>query len=178
MPIIAHMAGLPETVGEAMQDEPLPAELMLATDHSLIVALARGFTPERYAAWLGFKARAKRLLAAMDEMAEEAALDYCETVGDFTIGEVRYFPGVERDKRVRDTRLACEAVLKATGGDLDALFAVLKKDAVKHGALESVIGEAEAGKHIEITERPRLKEGKPKKRLLSVNPRFTQGAKP
>jgi hypothetical protein len=75
------------------------------------------------------------------QLVDEAALEHIREHGEFEIGDLRYFEGVDRDTRDADPRMTFEGLMLATGGDLDALKECLASGAFKPGACRKVLGD-------------------------------------
>lgn len=116
----------------------------------------------------------KELTKYASELWDNAMLARCEHFAtDQTIGDIRYWAGTKKTTKCRNPGQAVNVVLEATGGDFDLLGSLLSSDPFKHGACRDVLGER-WGEVFEVTEKPELKEGKPKKSLIAVNERFVK----
>lgn len=118
--------------------------------------------------WQAFK----RLVAATDEGIKASVLEWCETRGDLNVGDgQRLYAGTKKETKCISPRAALEALLEATGGDLDAVSAVLCSQPFKDAAAKLAVGER-AGEFWRTDEVPDLKTGKAARELKQVNENF------
>jgi hypothetical protein len=107
----------------------------------------------------------------LEVMIEEVMLAYIEEHGSFEEGGVRYYAGDQKKTTVIDKERAIEAVLGAVGGDLSEFVEALGAQPLKTGACRSILGEA-FDEHFKTEVVPRLKEGKPQKRVIAVEGKY------
>ena len=100
-------------------------------------------------------------------------LEHVQANGPIEIGDIKYYAGTEKKTVCRDTRATAEAVLDATKGDLDTFCEQLASQPWKYGALKTLLGKERWAQFFEVQEKPSLETGKPVKKLLTVNTRFT-----
>jgi len=98
-------------------------------------------------------------------------LDHVEQNGEQVIGEIRYYAGVEKKTKCPDKAKGLETILECAGGDFGAVAEMLASDPFKPGACKELLGER-WGEVFEVTEKAELKEGKPSKKLMAINPKF------
>lgn len=115
---------------------------------------------------------AAKYLRDMRSQAEERILEYVTENGPVEIGDVRYFAGVEKTTVCKDTKGATEAILSASGGDLDTFCSQLTTNPFKYGAVKLLIGQERWLDFFEVRERAALKDGKPEKKLIAINTKF------
>jgi hypothetical protein len=112
------------------------------------------------------KAFAREVEAALKERMLEAIE---ERGRDITIGQTRYYAGIESKTTCIDVQGAVESILATAGGDLSQLVACMASGALKPGATGGLIGTEEWKKYFVKDNVPVLKEGKPQKKLLEFN---------
>lgn len=118
--------------------------------------------------------RSIAVLSVAKEVKEKAAqklAQWIEKNGEFTIGEIRYYVGVTKDYKPTSMRAAVDALLTATGGDLDAFIEALSSNAIKPGHARKVLGEQFESVFV-TTEKLDVLTGKPKRELKSVDQRY------
>lgn len=104
---------------------------------------------------------------------EEAVIDWIQANGDLVIGDVRYYVGVRKTTKCIDVAAAVDALLAASGGDMQAFVACLASDALKHGAAKKVLGE-QWDRYFKVEAKPKLENEQPKKELMKVDERFVK----
>ena len=109
----------------------------------------------------------KRIAGRWDDM----MLAIVQDKGDQVIGEIRYYAGVEKKTKCPDKAKGLETILECAGGDFGAVAEMLASDPFKPGACKELLGER-WGEVFEVTEKAELKEGKPSKKLMAINPKF------
>lgn len=95
--------------------------------------------------------------------------------GTVTVGDSRYWVGLDKDTKCLSVAETIKAVCKATEGDEEALVACLSVNAFKPGACRKVLPPDDYGRLFVTTEKMTLKDGTaaPKK-LQSVNEKFIE----
>lgn len=109
---------------------------------------------------------------------EQAMIEWIKANGDIEIGTVRYYVGTEKETKCVDQREALEAFLDAAGGDLDAVSTMLASGAFKHGAARALLDEERYAKLFVTTEKSKLKEGKPDRKLIRVDSQYVRQNEP
>ena len=105
---------------------------------------------------------------------EQAVMAWMKANGitDLEVSEdIRYYVGTVKRTKILDLRATAEAILDATGGDLDAFCEALSANAIKPGHAKKLLGKA-WGDHFDVTEELDLKTGKPKKALKLADKRY------
>lgn len=138
------------------------------------------FTPEVAAdealQAMEFVATLKGIAKELGDKVEAAAIAWIEANGDLVKGEERYYVGPNKTTKCKSPRGTLEALLKATGGDFDAVVACLSAGAFKHGACREILAGDEYADLFETKETADLKTGKPGgKRLQKHDPRWIKG---
>jgi len=118
----------------------------------------------------------KALATAMHKAYKDACVGWIEHNGkDLDAGAgIRFYAGVEKKTVCVNIGDCCEAILKAGGGEMTAIYRCLSSSAVKHGEAKKVLEPKVWDKHFLVEEKPVLKEGKIKKQLIKVDERFTK----
>jgi hypothetical protein len=127
-------------------------------------------TIEDFLTAMDTEAGLKAIVREYSARLKDAAIEYVNNNGPVETETARYYVGTKRTTKCRDTTRAVEAVLQATGGDLDRLVGCLSSQPLKHGECEGVLGD-EWDRHFAITEVPDLKTGRPQKELKRGLPR-------
>lgn len=112
-----------------------------------------------------------KLAKELRAMGEEAVLDFIRRNGDFEFGNIRYYAGDTKRTKPRDLKVLSEEIIVATGGDIHAFAEYLSSNPFKTGPCRKLFGE-DFDKFFETKVVPKLKEGKPVKRLISADKRY------
>lgn len=125
---------------------------------------------------LEFRDRLKEITRELDSKIELAAIAWIEANGDLVKGEQRYYVAPNKSTKCRDVKSAIHAILKATGGDFDALVACLSSGAIKHGAARDILPGDEYEDLFETKTTADLKTGAATpKRLQKFDPNVLKG---
>jgi hypothetical protein len=110
----------------------------------------------------------------LKEQLDERMLEYLEANGgEVSIGTVKYWIGFPKTTKCLDVRAAVEALLEATGGDMDAFCACLSSNALKYGACKEPLGD-KWGLHFVVELKPKIENDKPKKDLQRMDTKFVR----
>lgn len=124
-------------------------------------------TREQMLASLDLVKRLGEVYRAMKEHVESAATKWVQANGPFEDGTTRYYVGTAKKTKCRNLRATVEAIMQATGGDLDALVDCLASDAFKPGETRKTLGD-DFPKCFDVTEAVDLKSGAVKPPKLQV----------
>lgn len=114
----------------------------------------------------------KRQIAAADEGVKASIIEWCQKNGDLEVGEGnRLYVGPKKETRCLNSAAALEALIDATGGDIEAVAAVLSAQPFKNAAARGLIGPAADALWV-TEEEPDVKTGKAKRELKQVNDNF------
>lgn len=104
---------------------------------------------------------------------EDGVIDWIKKNGEIEVGDLRLYVGEERKIKCRDFKGTLEAILSASGGDMEALVSCLSSNAFKPGACRETLPPSKYRDLFVTTVEPDLKKGIAKKqKLLSVNKNF------
>lgn len=109
---------------------------------------------------------------------EQAMIEWIKANGDIEIGTVRYYVGTEKEAKCTDQRTALDLILEASGGDLDAVASVLASGAFKPGAARALLSPVQYEAVFLTTEKSKLKEGKPDRKLIRVDSQYVRQHEP
>lgn len=152
-----------------------PSEQTIPELTKRVLSLGTKAPKEDVAAMLDLIACYKRRIKEVDDLFEKMAIEWVEANGDLDIGNgIRYYVGTPSTTKCIDKKTALVGLLEATAGDVDALCEHLASDPIKHGAARKTLPPEVYAKCFETTTKKTLEEGKPKKRLLAANDRFTK----
>src|SRR5690606_22726121 len=138
--------------------------------------LTTAATPDQMLAAIDGVAGLKATLRRLDHLVEARAIAWIEAHGDLTCGDIRYYVGQDKKTKCRDPKATLQALLDATGGDLDAVVGHLSAGAFKHGACRATLPSERYEALFETTATPDLKTGKPLRVLAKLDTRFAPGA--
>lgn len=165
----------PLTTGDATMDHPVIQTVrnaMLSRFETEIHRLSMdGATDEHFLRVQHTRAALREIVRQYEALADEASLDYLQRHGSVTTQTERYYVGTKRTTKCRDARATIEAILTATGGDLDRLCSLLASQPLKHGGCKAVLGN-EWDKHFETVEVPDVATGKPQRVVKKYDPRM------
>lgn len=111
----------------------------------------------------------EQLKAAVKELTarhEAAVIKFIDLNGEIEDGEKRYYVGLDKQHRCKDTRELLSRILEQ-GGDADLLAKCLSSQPWKPATAKEMLGDAATDLFETIT-RPSLEEGKPKRRLKAA----------
>lgn len=115
----------------------------------------------------------KHIAKELEVELKRRMLEHVEENGPVKIGTIRYYAGSNRTVKCRDSGVTLEALLKATGGDVEQIAKLFASQPFKHGACRDVLGD-EWAKCFETADATVLKEGKPVKELQTADVRFNR----
>lgn len=81
--------------------------------------------------------------------------------GSVTIGAVRYYEGTDKTVKCERPTQTVDALLAATGGDLDTVAEHFSASPFKYGAVRATLGEEQFNKLFHTEPKQVVKEGKP-----------------
>jgi hypothetical protein len=145
----------------------------LATVERLILSIPAADV-EQLSEAIGKLKALKAYVRELDRMFGEQMLERLDQSGPVTVGEVRYYAGFETETLNNDTAATLTALLEATGGDIGAVAGCLCSQPFKHGACKSVLAEGVYYLLFTVTEKRKAKEGKPVRKVLTANPKYTE----
>ena len=126
-------------------------------------------TGDEVLAALNVRAAMKQAMKEVDARFEAGVTAWIEANGPLESNGVRYYVGVQKDTKCVDQTETLRTLLE-TGGP-EAVGRCLASGAFKHGACREALGD-EWDKHFTVTERVDLKEGKPVRKLHTVDEKF------
>ena len=121
---------------------------------------------------------AKEFVGTIDALLKCKMMDLIAERGDLTIGDIRYYvsEGGRKKEKVKDNVLALDTLMTLAEGDMDGIGQALSSGWLKPGHFRTLCqaaGKPELFDSIfETTVEDELREGKPKKRLESVDTKF------
>lgn len=119
--------------------------------------------------WQAFK----RLMAATDAGIKASVLEWCEARGSLNVGGgQRLYAGTKKETKCLDVRGALEALITETGGDIDAVAAVLSSQPFKDAAAKVAAGPAKAAEFWRTAEVSDLKTGVAVRELKQIDDNF------
>ena len=141
-------------------------------------AIARIAAPEasleQIAHAIDVVAAAKARVAEADRLLKSALLEHIEATGrPIVIGDIKYYAGTEKKTVCRDAKQTLEVML--ANQDLQTVADCLSANAWKPGAARLALPPEAWDECFTVEERPVLKEGKPTKKLLTINTHFLKG---
>ncbi len=151
-------------------------------DSELITKAVLEITPDAPADQI---AAVKNMVDRLGEVArdvkhqfEEQCIARIQASGDVPLGDGRrLYVGVEKVTKSIDNGKTLEALLNATGGDVQAIAQLLSSQPYKHGACRAILGDN--WDEVFITEeKADLKTGAVKEKLLVFDPTFTKRPTP
>jgi hypothetical protein len=123
---------------------------------------------------INFVAQAAKEARRLFESAMEQRIR--ETGQEIVVGDIRYYLGTEKKTTCKNPSATIRAILEAAGGDEDRLIQCLSANWVKPGTTRKMFEEFGCPDQFDalfdVQIRSELKEGKPVKKLLSVNTKF------
>ena len=116
---------------------------------------------------------AKITIRAISALLNEALVDWINANGDLQVDETRrLYVGTTKKVTSNNQQALLEALLDATGGDVEALVKCMAASAFKHGACRTLLKEA-WDTHFTSETVEDLKTGKPKKTVKLLDDKFT-----
>ncbi|HEX8523413.1 MAG TPA: hypothetical protein VF669_14260 [Tepidisphaeraceae bacterium] len=148
------------------------SKLTLNEVEQQVVALPEELSLDRLLLWLDLSAvliaRAKQMRARV----EEVAIEWIDNNGPITIGTANYTVAHPTIIKCVDAARCFDLVMQACNGDVGVFCAYLRADPFKYGSVRELLGQ-EVFQQVFRTEfRPKLVEGKPRKRLKMSDERF------
>lgn len=115
-----------------------------------------------------YEKRARELRSAL----KQGLIAYLVEHGSFTWQGKRYYVGTDKSYRMKaPMKEAVEALLTATGGDLDAFCEVLASNALKPGTCKTVLGD-EFSRIFATVTKASVETGKPERVVKVVDEKF------
>lgn len=127
-------------------------------------------TKEDVLTTMGFVKRLSEVAKDCRSQFEKLAIEWIDANGEIDDGRVRWYVGPERKTKCINTRATIEALLNATGGDIDRMAECLASDPFKPASTKALLEDAgvDHGCLFQTVEEQDLKEGKPKRALKST----------
>ena len=119
--------------------------------------------------WQAFRAAFKAIDAELKAKLLERLI---RTNRSLEVGEIRYYAGEDRDTECTDVAAADDKLLIACKGDMKEHAACLVSQPFKVSAARQKLPPEDFASCFAVKSKPVVKEGKPQKKLLSVNPKF------
>jgi hypothetical protein len=116
--------------------------------------------------WLLARAR------AIEALMKQVAIDWIDTNGPFTIGDVEHSVGYSTVTKCLNVHQTAHAVLEAVGGDLDQFVHTLSAQPFKPATTRSFIDQKVYASLFKTTRAGRLVRGVPERILKRVDQRF------
>lgn len=151
---------------------PDPHAVTIPSLEKQVLALGTSAPAEAVADVLNRVQVLTREIKRVKDLWEQIAIEWIQANGDLQIGDMRYYVGHPKTTKCNDIPATVEALMQATGGDFRAFCECLSAGAIKHGAAKKVLAESDFARLFSVTEQTSLEEGKPTKKLCSVNERF------
>ena len=120
----------------------------------------------------------ENFLAIEERLKEEkknldaALYEWIKKNGAIEYGTTRFYNGVEKTTKCRDVKACFKALFEASGGDIDAVADILASGAFKHGAAKGIL-EGDWGEFFVTNTKNDIKTGKPRKKTIQVDTRYT-----
>lgn len=147
--------------------------------NELAVALQRldeldvgGVTEEQISNTIDAVDLLKQAARELDQRLKRSLMEYLRGHGDLVIGERRYYIGRKKTTKCVDTRLVLQAILEASGGDLDSVMECLSSQPFKPATTKKLIGDNTAGLFYDDVKE--TVEGKPVLEVKCLDRRFVQ----
>jgi len=99
---------------------------------------------------------------------EQSMMDHIKEHGGFQVGEMAYSVGQTKTLKPKSVSDVAEALLTASGGDMDALYQCLSANAFKPAAVRTAIGDEPFGDLYEVKFSDKLE-------LKALNTKFIKG---
>lgn len=121
-----------------------------------------------------FAARLREIAKDLSAKVEAGVIAWINRNGEIVDGTVRYYVGVTKTTKCTSVKDALEAILEASGGDMDAVVACMSTGAWKHGACSKLLPKEVYDALFVAREEEDIKEGKPAKpdKLQKFDSRF------
>lgn len=162
-----------DAVDELKKEKPQKVEVRRVSDPALksILAISAGGIP-KIADALGKMQALRSRVKEYTELLEAEMIAYIEQHGEFEIGDIRYYAGDKKKvEQSEPTELLYHLLWEAEDGDENAVFQYLRSKPFKHGAIEKNHPGVFAA-CFTVSREPEVREGKPRKRLLSASKKF------
>lgn len=117
---------------------------------------------------MAFKQKLMEIARAISHRFEQAAIGWIEKNGEIEEGEKRWFVGTVTKRSCLNVEETARTILESHGPD--ALARVLSSGCFKAAATMELLGE-DAMRHFEVRVEKDLKDGKPRKKLKSTDPK-------
>jgi hypothetical protein len=109
---------------------------------------------------------ATRQLKDLNTQATAALVEWMESNGDITVGEVRYYPGTYRTYVPLDKYAIADHLLVVLEGDLRKFVETFASRPFKPSEVRTLLGEVQFRKLYELRESRDVKTGKPVKKVI------------
>lgn len=125
---------------------------------------------ESIAEGIGMLALVKRRVRELDEAMTNDIIAWLKhNKTELVVGDVRHYVGPDKSWRCTDPKGVYEAIMQATGGDVDVMLGCLSSGAWKQGAARKVLGDT---RFFVEEVKDDLKTGKPKDKLHKIDPKW------
>ncbi len=135
---------------------------------STISSITPSAGPQEIADALGMLQAIRERMRELKASFDAQMLEYVTANGPTEVGGVRYYLGTEKDTICTDVPGAMDELLKANGGDWDAMCGYLCSQPIKHGAARKILAPEVYARLFTTIEKDSIKEGKPSKKVLAV----------
>jgi hypothetical protein len=115
---------------------------------------------------------AKTVVKELDRMLDNAMYERLLVCREIIYGDIRYYLGEDKTVKCVDVRATMNAVLDASGGDLDKMSECLSSNAFKPGETRKLLPSEVFDECFETKVKPTIREGRPSKAVLQANMRF------
>jgi len=109
----------------------------------------------------------------IDRLVRQIAINWIDRNGEFDIGPLHYSVGYTSTVKCLDVPQTGHAVLRASGGDLEQIFAVMVAQPFKHGSVRACIEPAMYQRLFRSQRVGRLVDGVAERVLKRIDPTFT-----
>ena len=154
-----------------MTIQQTPEVSLVHTVRSALCRLESGeATREDVLTTMGFVKRLSEVARDCRAQFDKLAVEWIDQNGEIEDGQVWWYVGKERKTKCVNTQGTIQALLDATGGDLDRMAQCLCSDPFKPASTKAMLEEAglDHAALFETTEVMDLKEGKPKRSMRST----------
>lgn len=155
-------------------NEIQPAD-KLAILEQAILALPMDCPVDSIAELLDRVSYVKQKIRHVDALLEDKMLCIIEERGDITVGTIRFYEGEKNTTKANSNAEVFDRVLQLSGGDLDIAFRdYMAASPFKYSAIKAAIPKHEFNALFTVTAVPELREGKPVRRLMKFDSRFSR----
>jgi len=131
-------------------------------------------TVEVLIGWLNLTELLLSRAKLMRQSLEHTAIGWIVQHGPIDIGDIRYITGQQKVVTCTDVVECTHMVLKACGGDVEALGAYLCSRPYKYGSVCKLIGDIQFRQVFREEQRIRLVDGKVQPQLIHIDKRFVR----